>query len=558
MNAALKYVYFLSAPMLIGAWLISNHYPPWAAFYNEFFAVLAIFALAVAVFSNREPLSLPRPAILALLVASVPFIQFAFGLIDFLGDALITTGYLVGLGLSIVIGANLVRAWGERFVEALAWVCLLGAIASVVLALHQWLGLEQLGIWLMDMPPNGRPYANLGQPNNLATLFGLGLAAAIYLRERGWFGLFVLALLALMLIAGFAMTRSRTAILALSVMAGWIVWGHRQFGLRCSVAEVMAGVAVFAVLWAGWPTVSGWLYLGAEPTVARLQGTFTGEIRLVLWQQLLDAVWRQPIFGYGWNQVSAAQVAVVAEYPNIAPAEYAHNLVIDLLVWNGVPLGGMIVLAMAGWFVMQMRRINSPESWFALLFILLIVTHGMVELPHAYAYFLLPAGLCVGILSRQERVAFNLSRRTYAAVVAMSVVVAGWIFVEYQKIEADHQLMRFESIGLEQRSADSVAPKVVLLTQLEAFIRFARTQAREGMTEEELRWMEQVAHRYPYPPALMRYALALGLNHRPQEAALELRRLKQIQPAARFEEVRDVWPSLLIRYPRLGKVALPK
>lgn len=320
----------------------------------------------------------------------------------------------------------------------------------------------------------------------------------------------------------------------------------------------MAGVAVFAVLWAGWPTVSGWLYLGAEPTVARLQGTFTGEIRLVLWQQLLDAVWRQPIFGYGWNQVSAAQVAVVAEYPNIAPAEYAHNLVIDLLVWNGVPLGGMIVLAMAGWFVMQMRRINSPESWFALLFILLIVTHGMVELPHAYAYFLLPAGLCVGILSRQERVAFNLSRRTYAAVVAMSIVVAGWIFVEYQKIEADHQLMRFESIGLEQRSADSVAPKVVLLTQLEAFIRFARTQAREGMTEEELRWMEQVAHRYPYPPALMRYALALGLNHRPQEAALELRRLKQIQPAARFEEVRDVWPSLLIRYPRLGKVALPK
>lgn len=557
MDAALKYVYFLSAPLLIGAWLIPNHYSPWNAFYNEWTAALAMLALAVAVLSNREPLSLARPAILVLLVACVPFIQYAFGLIDFLGDAFITTSYLLGLGLSIVIGTNLARAWGERFVEALAWVCLLGAMASVALALHQWLGLQQLGVWLMDTPPNGRAYANLGQPNNLATLFCLGLAAALYLRERGQLGLLVLTLLALMLFAGIAMTRSRMGILAIIVMAGWIVLGHRKFGLRCSVFEVLSGVAVFAVLWAGWPMVSEWLYLSAESTMSRLQGIFSGQVRIVLWQQLLDAVGRQPIFGYGWNQVSAAQVAVVAEYPNVVPVEYGHNLFIDLLIWNGVPLGGMIVLAMAGWFVMQVRQINSPGAWFAMLFILLIGTHGMVELPHTYAYFLLPAGLCIGILSTQEFVPFKLSRRIYAGFVALSVVIVGWIFVEYRVIEADHRLMRFESIGIERRPADAVAPNVVLLTQLEEFIRLARTEAREGMADEELRWMEQVAHRYPYPPALMRYALALGLNNRPEEAALELRRLQQIQATGQFKEVRDVWPSLVSLYPQLGKVTLP-
>lgn len=538
------------------AWLVPNHMPPWTAFYNELAAVVAVLVWACLVALPSRKALVPLPAMFVLGMSAIPVIQFLFGLIDYGGDAVMATSYLALCGLSVVVGANL-KILDGRFPIFLAWVCLTGAMVSVILAMHQWLGLGQLGIGLMDMPPYGRPYANLGQPNNLATLLCLGLAAALYLRERGQFGRAVLALLAVLLLAGIAMTRSRTAILAILVMAGWIFWGRRRLGLKCSAVETVSGVVMFAVLWAGWPAVSDWLHLSAESTVGRLQGTFTGEIRLVLWQQLLDAVWRQPMTGYGWNQVSAAQVAVIAEYPNVAPAEYSHNLVIDLLVWNGVPLGAMIVLVMAGWLVMQMRSIKSAESWFALLFILLIGTHGMVELPHAYAYFLLPAGLCIGILCRQQAIAFSLPRPAYAGLVAASIVVSGWIFVEYQTIEADYRLMRFESIGLERRSADAVAPKVVLLTQLQDFIRFARTEATEGMTNEEIHWMERVAHRYPYPPALMRYALALGMNHRPEEAALELRRLKQIQPAERFGEVRDAWPSLVKRYPQLGNVSLP-
>lgn len=538
------------------AWLVPNHMPPWTAFYNELTAVVAVLAWACLVALSARRVLVPLSAMFILGMSAIPVIQFLFGLIDFGGDAVMATSYLALCGLSVVVGANL-KILDRRFPILLAWVCLTGAMVSLILAMHQWLGLGQLGIWVMDMLPYGRPYANLGQPNNLATLLCLGLAAALYLRERDQFGRSVLALLAVMLLAGIAMTRSRTAILAILVMAGWIFWGRRRFGLKCSTAETVSGAVVFTVLWAGWPAVSDWLYLSAESTVGRLQGTFTGEIRLVLWQHLLDAVWRQPMTGYGWNQVSAAQVAVVAEYPNIVQTEYSHNLVIDLLVWNGIPLGATIMLIMAGWLVMQMRSIESAESWFALLFILLIGTHGMVELPHAYAYFLLPAGICIGILCRQQAVAFSLPRPVYAGLVAASIVVSGWIFVEYQTIEADHRLMRFESIGLEHRSADAVAPKVVLLTQLQDFIQFARTQAREGMTDEEIRWMERVAHRYPYPPALMRYALALGMNHRLEEAALELRRLKQIQSAERFGEVRDAWPSLVKRYPQLGKVSLP-
>lgn len=558
MKTRLQLAYLLPMLLLVGAWLVSNHYPPWTAFYNESLAILALLALALISVFTRPSFSLPVSAVLVALLACVPLIQFGLGLIDFFGDAVITAGYLGVLSLSVVVGANMQRLEGGRFVDGLAWSCLFGAMASVVLALHQWLGLEQLGIWLMGIPQYGRPYANLGQPNNLATLLCLGLAGAIYLRERGQFGLVALALLALVLIAGVAMTRSRMSFLAITVMAGWIVLGRRRLAFHCSIMEVLIALAVFAVLWTGWPKLAGWLLLTPEWTVSRLQETFTGEVRLVLWQQLLEAIWRQPLSGYGWNQVSVAQMAVVADYPNLlAPFEYSHNLVIDLLVWNGAVLGTLIVLAMAAWLIARVWNMKDAESWFALICVLLILTHGMVELPHAYAYFLVPVGLCIGILSVRDPGFFNLSRRSYAVAVAVVAFFTAWIFVEYQTIEADHRLMRFESFGLEHRADDAVAPNVVLLTQLEEFIRFARTSAREDMSDEEVRWMGKVAHRYPYPPALMRYALALGLNHRPAEAALELRRLKQVQREERFEEVRAAWTVLVGHYPQLAKVALP-
>lgn len=556
MGAKLKFVYLLFAPLLGLAWLVPNHYLPWAAFYNEMPAALALLALAVALFSIRRPLSLPYPAAFVLLLALVPLLQFGFGLIAFLGDAVVAASYLAGLGLSIVVGANLARAWGARFVEGLAWVCLVGALISVVLALHQWLGLE-LGIWLMDMPPNGRPYANLAQPNNLATLFALGLIATVYLRERGHFGTFSLALLALLLFSGIAMTRSRMAIFVVIVIAGWILWGRRRFALKSSPVEVWTGVGVFALLWGGWGTISEWLYLGADSTLERVQNAFSSEVRLLLWQQLLDAVWLRPFSGYGWNQVSTAQIAVVAGYPHAVAIEYGHNLFIDLLVWNGVLLGGLLALVMVGWLLKLMRQVDTLEPWFALLFVMVILTHGMFELPHAYAYFLLPAGLCIGIVSYRSAPAFTLPMHAYVVSIAMGVGVAGWIAVEYQRIATDYRLMRFETFGIERRSPEAVAPDVLLLTQLEELVRFARTEAEEGMAEEEIRWMGKVAHRYPYPPALMRYALALGLNHRAEESALELRRLKQIQPADRFEEVLELWPSLVARYPQLAKVSLP-
>jgi O-antigen ligase len=542
------------------AWLVPSHIPPWSAFYNELLAVISLLLWGSWIFTsaNRGRVLIPRSAIFIAGIALIPVMQFLSGHISFFGDALMASSYLALCAFGVVVGANLKR-FGTKPLELLAWLYLIASITSVYLAANQWLGLTDLGIWLMDFPPNGRPYANLGQPNNLATLLCMGLAASIYLCERGKLGSLFLAAIVMILLIGIAMTRSRTSILAMSVLVAWAFWGRRQRVVNLSWQKLVVGFLMFAVLWTTWPEVIGGQYLLGEPGLARLQAVNSGDARLVLWRQLIDALWQKPLFGYGWNQVSTAQIALVAEYPVISPtSEYAHNVLIDLLIWNGIPLGLVIVVSIVGWFFVKAGDLKSVEHWFLLLLILMLIVHGMLEFPHAYSFFLLPAGVCIGLLCRVQKKIITSPQSIYGGFIIASLAVTAWISVEYHVIETDYRLMRFETAGIGQQSAHSKEPRVFLLTHQQQYIRLARTSAFVGMTANEIDWMKQVAHRYPYPPSLMRYVLALGLNNRPQSAALELLRLRRIQSVKDFDETRAFWPALVRRYPQLARVHFPR
>lgn len=553
-----RYYFLVGAFLAIYGWNVVHHAPPWTAFYNDSLAILGLLMLGLGIYLQAESESstvIPLTGSCAILFALVPPIQFAIGLIYFNGDALLSSSYLLLLAAAIICGKQLAGSAGARLPDSLATVCLIGALIAATLATHQWLRLDQIGIWLTDIPPEGRPYANLNQPNNLATLLCCGLASALYLRERGWFGRSVFILLFLLLLSGVAMTRSRMALFIVLSMALWAAWGTKRIRLQISRPEIFGLSLTAYILWASWPTVSEWLHLYAAPTTQRLANVGT-DVRFIIWQQLLDAATRAPLLGYGWNQVSVAQITVAAEYPQSIFVEHAHNIVIDLMIWNGVFLGGIAVLFCAYWLITRMWRINSIEAWFALMIVLAVVTHGMFELPLEYAYFLIPVGLCMGIVESRHPSAWTttIPRWMFGTAVGIGICLFGWIFFEYQVIEADHRRMRFEAAGIESRPSVPIAPDVVLLTQQREFIRFARTQAREGMSDKELEWMRQVAHRYPYPPALFRYALALGLNNKPAAAALELRRLKQLHPPERFQEAKDGWYSLSEKHPQLSQI----
>ncbi|WP_139181398.1 PglL family O-oligosaccharyltransferase [Thiohalomonas denitrificans] len=563
---ARRYIFALAGLLMVTSWLIPNHYLPWSAFYNEFIAAVALVMLAVATFtgvshSNDHQVGtrIPRGVLALLLLAAIPPLQYGFGLITFSGDAWTASLYLAGLALAYAVGFALAGENREVTARTMAWVFLIGALLSLFLAAAQWLHLN-LGVWLVDIAPRGRPSANLAQPNNLATLFCLGLAAAIYLNARGHMGRPVVTLCSLLLFAGIAMTASRTPLIIGLVILGWTLLQRRQVGITLSSLQITTGFAVLVSLWFIWPVLTDAIHLNSVPSgapAASLQIRSESGLRPTIWLQLLDAAVRAPLFGYGWNQVTLAQVAVAGDHGPSVMVEHSHNIALDLLLWNGLLVGGAILLLLGGWFLSRMKRRQNLESWFGLLVLMAVFTHGMLEFPLEYTYFLFPLGVCAGIVDRSVDIrGMAMPAWSKPAVLLASGLALVLVVSEYRLLEADFRHMRFEGIGIEARKpADQTTPAKIL-TQLSAYTRYARTEAYADMTAEQIAWMGRVAHRYPHPPALFRYALALALNQRYTEAAHQLLLLEKLHPRQR-DSAKASWAAAVHQYPNLSQVKLP-
>ena len=111
--------------------------------------------------------------------------------------------------------------------------------------------------------------------------------------------------------------------------------------------------------------------------------------------------------------------------------------------------------------------------------------------------------------------------------------------------------MRFETSGIGEETASLDSGGVLILDQLQQYIRYAKTPARAGMSNEELEWMGAVTHRYAYPPSLFRYSLALALNNLPAEAQRELKVLRQLHGEEMYQEALGNFRLLEKRYPVL-------
>ena len=84
----------------------------------------------------------------------------------------------------------------------------------------------------------------------------------------------------------------------------------------------------------------------------------------------------------------------------------------------------------------------------------------------------------------------------------------------------------------------------MVLDQLQPFLEFARTEARPGMSPDEVGRRRVVSERFAYPPAMFRYALAAGLSDQPEVASRTPGRLSRIHPAPRRDEGQEAWATL--------------
>jgi O-antigen ligase len=508
------------------AWLIPNHYPPWTSFYNESATAVAL-ALLVAAFvpSGRAPLS-PAAAACALL-AIVPWLQWLGGLLRYSGDAVVACLYLLGTALAFATGRA--AADKPRLAGVLGSAALVAAVVSVALAAIETFGGISLGLWAEYSAPGYRTTGNLAQPNNFATLIGLGALGAVYLHERGALRASVVGLLVAVLVVGSAMTQSRTALLFCpAILAVQAIATRRGVRWRTRPAAVVAVLAAQWVLALIWPLLLRALdaFDSASFSIAE-RGV--GTVRFKVWPILLDALGQAPWTGYGWLQVGAAELAAADRHP-VAGEMWlnGHNVLLELLLWNGYPLGILVALALVAWWVRCLVAIRTIESAIGLMVVSVVGIHACVELPHDYAYFLVPVALWWGLAEPSLTAArVHLWRWLAAPAIAASVLLAG-IWRDYRAVEDDFRLMRFEHLRIGNLKAAVPAPDAPFLSSLTAYLAASRMPLADRMSPADLQALLDVTARYPYAFSMMRSAVALALNGRPEDARRMMDKLLHI------------------------------
>ena len=537
-------------------WLIPVHTEPWPTLYTEVAAGLVAIPLAVWVLASRRArLELDALAIGLALAALVPLLQAAGGLFLFPAEAPVGSIYLVGLALAVAV-ARLSETYAPgRLPDALFAGLVIASLVSTALALAQWLHLDW-GPLLAAIPGGGRTVANVGQTNELSSLLVWGLVGLWWGHSHRRIGGCVTVLAAATLLVGVASTQSRTGWLAVGLLLVTAVVSPAPLeSAKHRVAFLGLGFW-FVLLVLGWPAATH-LVEGGE--ALSLDAQLSVGQRPAIWAMMMDGIQHRPWFGYGWNQGRLVQLGELPNYADLKIGiQHAHNLVLDLIVWNGVPLGLGFAVLLGAWFWWQLRRATTAAQMLLLLALSTFMLHSMLELPHCKAFFLVPAALMMGTLN--ARSALPVMLRLPRAAAALGVVLlAGALvlmWVDYRRIEVDLQAYRMRMAWNGIRSAPP-APDVYVLRGLQSALVNLRIEARADMDVEELDRLRRTATRYPIESALFKYAKAAALNGQPADAQEALSRWCLLFPQDRCDVARLAWTAFVTEHPEIGTVPFP-
>ena len=558
--SVVPYLVALSGTFALAAWLMPTHIFPWSSFHAELAMAVAGILAGAAVLIKRRSRALDAHwlALLAACFAPVPLLQWLAGVVPFLGDAALASLYLIAFSMAIVFGAAAVAEWGQRRVlELFAWLIVTAALISTLIAMYQWQQLEFLNGLVTDQQRAARAYANFKQPNLFATFLLLGMLSAMTLFDVKRFGRGMLLAILAVLAMGLAMTQSRAGYLGVIVVVGLLVYKRDRLpGLR--MRHVLVGISlVFAAL-PIWVLTLGLVGESSGRTGADIA---SGGNRLTHWSSMLHALSIHPWRGYGWSGTTAIQFEVASEFDATGEVlGYSHNLILDLLLWNGLPLGLLLIsgLCLLLWRLLR-DSVEFPVT-LSVISVFAIVTHAMTEYPLYYTYFLLPTGWWLGAAfsAGKAPAAFKLPAWFVGMLLATISIVLMVVAADYFRLEEDVRAVRFEQAHIATDRPRLELSSPLVLTQLGAFTRFTRTKEHDGMTDNELNAMRDVVHRYPSGANVVRYAAALARNSRPNEARDELRRICKIEPQKTCGLMQILWKSLGDKVPAISQIAWPQ
>lgn len=189
-------------------------------------------------------------------------------------------------------------------------------------------------------------------------------------------------------------------------------------------------------------------------------------------------------------------------------AQHTHNIVLDMMVWFGIPITvvtlGYMLLKTKFWPSIK----NTETQLYAQLSAVAILTHGMLEFPLEYAIFLIPFGIFVGLIAQPAN-SISISSVKIKIFMTILVLPSLFTFYEYIQLEQFYQAKRIELIYPEM-PAQQPTQQFIFTDSLYSLATLTNRKPTGSIQEHK-----RVAYRYPSELNLKNYYEVLlnsGLN----------------------------------------------
>ena len=325
-------------------------------------------------------------------------------------------GTILSALLVVAVAASLARAGlAEPSFRAFCVALVVAGIASSVIGLVQvFAPTLPDGDWVALSAIPGRATGNLRQPNHLSSLLLWSIVAAVWLAESMPRFRIAAAALVVLFIYVIVLSASRTGAVGMLTLAGWGIFDRRLSG-RARVLLILAPILYGAGWWGTtvWANASHHLFGGQT----RFGGS--GDIsssRFGIWSNTLSLIAMHPLLGVGFGEFNFAWTLTPFPHRPVAFFDHTHNIVLNFLVELGIPLAVLVLglMTFALWHALKnaiadgrhrlaggsgraasVQLASVPIQRAALVMVVMVAVHSMLEYPLWYSYFL--AAGCVRV-----------------------------------------------------------------------------------------------------------------------------------------------------------------
>lgn len=257
-------------------------------------------------------------------------------------------------------------------------------------------------MYTMEIGQGSRPYANIGQPNILGSIYITSLCLIFWAVQEKLLSIKYLYAISIFYAAGLALTQSRTAYAALIALSILFFFQRKStFPQKFYFPIVFFCTLIASEL------------INTTTGMDRELSKDLNNQRFSIWMMGLDAIKEAPLFGYGFHETARATFHVIEnnQPQNLLTAQI-HNFFIDLMIWFGIP-AGLILIALflhACWDIF--KKCYRTNYFFPALTLTPFTLHSMLEYPLYYANTLMLFSIVIGLtysyLNSNEKIHKNI------------------------------------------------------------------------------------------------------------------------------------------------------